>query len=207
MNIFCLKLTLQLQVMFLILIIQRAANSVQAKKCVHVHTGNCGTPHHFFLLPVAMTHKSFLSLSVSNWLMFLFFGAVEAIFILGHDVNVQFSCLISSSSCCDSSESERWNETQAILIDEQVMYLIPIVQRAANAKQAKTVCVRAGRCGAAPLVFRFLDGLIYILFLSHFSVTRMRIYFSCFALGLFELIYPLCCGCLLWGLESCLDLT
>jgi L-lactate utilization protein LutB len=32
------------------------------------------------------------------------------------------------------------------------------------------VCVRAGRCDAAPPVFRLLDGLIYISFLSHFSV-------------------------------------
>jgi hypothetical protein len=36
--------------------------------------------------------------------------------------------------------------------------------------QAKTVCVRAGRCGAAPPVFRLPDGLIYVLFLSHLSV-------------------------------------
>jgi hypothetical protein len=28
----------------------------------------------------------------------------------------------------------------------------------------------------------------------------MHINFSCFALGLFELIYPLCCGYVLWGL-------
>jgi hypothetical protein len=36
------------------------------------------------------------------------------------------------------------------------------------------MCVNAGRCGAAPPVFRLLDGLIYISFLSHFSVCIMR---------------------------------
>jgi hypothetical protein len=36
--------------------------------------------------------------------------------------------------------------------------------------QPKTVCVRAGRCGAAPPVIQLPDGLIYVLFLSHFSV-------------------------------------
>jgi hypothetical protein len=53
---------------------------------------------------------------------------------------------------------------------KRVKCLIPIIQRAAKAKQAKTVCVRAGHCGAGPPVFRLVDGLIYILFLSHFSV-------------------------------------
>jgi hypothetical protein len=37
--------------------------------------------------------------------------------------------------------------------------------------QAKTLCVRAGRCGAAPPVFQLPDGLIYVLFLSHFGFS------------------------------------
>jgi hypothetical protein len=37
--------------------------------------------------------------------------------------------------------------------------------------QAKTVCVRAVHCGATSPVFRLPDGLIYVIFLSLFSVT------------------------------------
>jgi hypothetical protein len=46
----------------------------------------------------------------------------------------------------------------------------PHNSKSSQRMQAKTVCVRAGRCGAAPPVFRLPDGLTYALFLSHFSV-------------------------------------
>jgi hypothetical protein len=43
----------------------------------------------------------------------------------------------------------------------RVKFLIPITQRAADECKQKIVCVRAGRCGAAPPVFRLPDGLIF----------------------------------------------
>jgi hypothetical protein len=51
----------------------------------------------------------------------------------------------------------------------QVNFFNPHNSKSSQRMQAQTVCVRAGRCGAAPPVFRLPDGLIYALFLSYFS--------------------------------------
>jgi hypothetical protein len=45
----------------------------------------------------------------------------------------------------------KFKETQRK--SSQVKFLIPIIQRAANTVQAKSVCVSAGRCGDAPPFF------------------------------------------------------
>jgi hypothetical protein len=51
----------------------------------------------------------------------------------------------------------------------KVKCFIPVIQRAASSVQAKILCVRAGRYGAAPPVLRLLDGLMFISFLALIS--------------------------------------
>jgi hypothetical protein len=70
-----------------------------------------------------------------------------------------------------------------------------LITTAQRTSEWETEAVGLGKLGASPFGSRMPKEIPGDFISAEANWIRMRIYFSCFALGLFELICPLCCVC------------